>query len=259
MSDTGNTASSHDGSGDGPSTNRNTVLGHMMENKVETTLWLTRIFTVVCTVLFIVPIVGDNPYSFYQRALLSAAATSALRLHQRLPNVRFNMDFLRSLLVEDASHYLLYCIIFLNSYPMTMILIPLFLFALLHACSYTKTILNLMGPNSLTLVRNLITKLEAQQVNILRFIASIEIFMMPAILLLIFSGKASLFLPFIYYRFLTFRYASRRNPYNRLLFSEFYQATMVLCNKPQCPQLVRNLCYKAVNFISWLAPVAQAS
>ncbi|KAH9496001.1 Transmembrane protein 33 [Bulinus truncatus] len=250
---------SNNGSGDGPPPRRNPVLAHMMENKVETTLWLTRLFTVVCTILFMIPVIGDNPYSFYQRALISAAATSTLRLHQRLPNVQLNMAFLRDLLIEDASHYLLYCIIFLNSYPMTMTLIPVFLFALLHACTFTKTVLNLMGPSSLMLVRNMITKLEAQHSNILRFIASVEIFLMPAIILLIFSSKASVFLPFIYYRFLSLRYASRRNPYSRQLFSEFHQATLVLCSKPQCPQLVRNLCYKAIKFISWLAPVAQAS
>ncbi|CAL1546278.1 unnamed protein product [Lymnaea stagnalis] len=262
-----NTSSrANDGSGDCPpnsnqpnSNQRNPVLAHMMQHKVETTLWLTRIFTVICSVLFLLPILGGNPYSFYHRALLSAAATSALRLHQRLPNVQLNMAFLRDLFAEDASHYLMYCIIFLNTYPMTMSLIPVFLFALLHACSFTKTVLNLMGPQSLMFVRGMITKLEAQQVNILRFIASTEIFLMPAIVILIFSGKATIFLPFIYYRFLALRYTSRRNPYNRYLFAEFRQATEYLCTKPQCPQIVRNLLHKGIWFVSRLGPEVQAS
>lgn len=33
-----------------------------------------------------------------------------------------------------------------------------------------------------------------------------------------FRGKASFFLPFVYYRFLTLRYASRRNPYCRYVW-----------------------------------------
>ncbi|XP_059151075.1 transmembrane protein 33-like [Physella acuta] len=259
--DSGANGPSNDGSGDGPpaSSRRNPVLAHMMQNKIETTLWFTRIFTVVCSVVFLLPIFGGNPHSFYQRALIAAAATSALRLHQRVPVVQLNMAFLRDLFAEDASHYLMYCIIFLNTYPLTISLIPVFMFALLHACSFTKTILNLMGPASLMFVRNMITKLEAQQVNILRFIASTEILLMPVIVILIFSGKCSLFLPFIYYRFLSLRYTSRRNPYNRQLFSEFNQTALYLCNKPQCPQFIRTICYKAIGFITRLAPVVPTS
>uniref|UniRef100_A0A0B7B2I0 Transmembrane protein 33 n=1 Tax=Arion vulgaris TaxID=1028688 RepID=A0A0B7B2I0_9EUPU len=253
--------SARNGSGDGVpgAPTGNSVLAYMMQNKVETTLWLTRIFTVVCSILFFIPLFGDNPYIFYQRALIAAAATSALRLHQRIPHVRLNMEFLRHLFTEDSSHYLIYCIIFLYSYPVTMCLIPVFLFAGLHACSFTKTILNLMGPTSLMFVRNMITKLEAQQVNILRFIASTEIFLMPAIIILIFSGKCSVFLPFLYYRFLALRYASRRNPYCRTLFYEFRLATEHLCSKPQCPQFVKGICNKAIGIISRLAPPVQTS
>jgi hypothetical protein len=251
------------GNGSGDSLPRpsqgNPVLAHMIQNKVETTLWLTRIFTVVCSILFLIPLFGDNPYIFYQRALIAAAATSALRLHQRVPRVQLNMEFLRHLFTEDSSHYLIYCLIFLYSYPVTMCLIPVFLFGVLHACSFTKTVLNLMGPTSLMFVRNLVTKLEAQQVNILRFIASTEIFLMPAIIILIFSGKCSVFLPFLYYRFLTLRYGSRRNPYCRTLFYEFRLATEHLCSRPQCPQFVRSICFKSISIISRLAPPVQAS
>lgn len=249
---------SENNAAEGATQQQNPVLVHMMANKVESLLWLTRIFTVVCTVAFILPVLGGSQYSMYQRALLAAAATSALRLHQRLPNVQLTMNFLRQLMLEDSAHYLLYAILFLNSYPMTMSLIPVFLFALLHACSFTKTVLNLLGPNSMGFVRRAVAKLEAQQVNILRFIASTEIFLMPAIVVLIFSGKATIFMPFLYYRFLTLRYSSRRNPYNRTLFAEFRMAAEYLVAKPQCPGMVRNLCLQAISFICRLAPQAQA-
>ena len=39
---------------------------------------------------------------------MSNAATSALRLHQRLPRVAFTREFLATLLLEDSAHYLLY-------------------------------------------------------------------------------------------------------------------------------------------------------
>jgi len=38
-----------------------------------------------------------------------------------------------------------------------------------------------MGPDALQFVRNMVLKLQAQQVNILRFVACTEIFIMPAI------------------------------------------------------------------------------
>lgn len=62
--------------------------------------------------------------SFYQRALLANALTSALRLHQRLPHFQLSRAFLAQALVEDSCHYLLYSLIFVNSYPVTSILYP---------------------------------------------------------------------------------------------------------------------------------------
>lgn len=235
------------------------VMAYMMSNKVEAALWGTRMFTVVCSIMFLLPIFGGNPYTFYQRALISSAATSALRLHQRLPNFQFSRVFMSQLFAEDSCHYLFFSIIFLNSYPITMALVPVFLFALLHACTYTKNLLNLVGPNSLMLIRNLINKLQLQQVNILRFIACAEIFLMPAVIVMVFSGKCTIFHPFVYYRFLALRYASRRNPYCRTLFMELRMTVEHVCNKPQCPQFVRNMSVKIIAFISRLAPAQAAS
>lgn len=61
--------------------------------------------------------------SFYQRALLANALTSALRLHQRLPHFQLSRAFLAQALLEDSCHYLLYSLIFVNSYPVTSILL----------------------------------------------------------------------------------------------------------------------------------------
>ena len=230
------------------------VLTFMLSKKVESGLWITRIFTVVCTFLFFFPIAGGGPYGFYQRALISNAATSALRLHQCLPHFQLNRQFLALLLAEDSCHYLMFSIMFMNSYPLTMSLIPVFLYAVLHACNFTIQILNIMGPTFMQFVRNMISKLQAQQVSVLRFIACTEIFIMPAVFLMTFTGKCSLFLPIIYYRFLLLRYSSRRNPYSRTLFHELRLTIEYLCNKPQCPAMIRNMFTKAIAVISRLAP-----
>ena len=49
--------------------------------------------TLMFTVGYVLPLFG-NPYNSYYKALMASAATSALRLHQRLPQVQFNRQFL---------------------------------------------------------------------------------------------------------------------------------------------------------------------
>lgn len=53
---------------------------------------------------------------------MSNAATSALRLHQRIPRVTLTQEFLSLLLLEDSCHYLIYSLIFLYVLPVTCIL-----------------------------------------------------------------------------------------------------------------------------------------
>ena len=62
-------------------------------HQIDVLLWATRVATILFTVGYILPIFG-NPYNSYYKALMASAATSALRLHQRLPQVQFNRQFL---------------------------------------------------------------------------------------------------------------------------------------------------------------------
>uniref|UniRef100_H3D689 Transmembrane protein 33 n=1 Tax=Tetraodon nigroviridis TaxID=99883 RepID=H3D689_TETNG len=153
----------------------------LMSNKLETAMWLSRLFTVYCSIMFILPILG--PYAaanFYQRALLANALTSALRLHQRLPHIQLSRAFLAQALQEDSCHYLLFSLILVYFYLCPVSTFAVYLFSLLHATTYTKKVLDSMGPNSLMFVRNLLDKLGSNQQNILKFIACNEIFLMPA-------------------------------------------------------------------------------
>lgn len=78
----------------------------------------------------------------YYKVLLANAATSALRLHQRLPRLSFTREYVALLLVEDSCHYLFFSIIFLYVSPFILILLPVVLFAVLHAASYSLTLLD---------------------------------------------------------------------------------------------------------------------
>ncbi|KFV95647.1 Transmembrane protein 33, partial [Eurypyga helias] len=159
----------------------------LMANKLDTAMWISRLFTVYCSALFVLPLLGlHEAASFYQRALLANALTSALRLHQRLPHFQLSRAFLAQALLEDSCHYLLYSLIFVNSYPVTMSIFPVLLFSLLHAATYTKKVLDARSSNSLPFLRNLLEKLNANQQNILKFIACNEIFLMPATVFMLF-------------------------------------------------------------------------
>ncbi|XP_061643505.1 transmembrane protein 33 isoform X2 [Phyllopteryx taeniolatus] len=131
---------------------------------------------------------------------------------------------------------------------------PVFLFSLLHATTYTKKVLDSVGPSSLMFIRNLLDKMSANQQNILKFIACNEIFLMPATVFMLFSGQGSLLLPFIYYRFLSLRYTSRRNPYCRTLFTELRIILEHFIMKPACPAFFRRMCLSSIAFVSRLAP-----
>jgi transmembrane protein 33 len=63
-----------------------------------------------------------NAQNSFYKALLANAATSALRLHLRLPQVQLSQQFFSQLMAEDSCHYLFYSLIFLYVSPVTRIL-----------------------------------------------------------------------------------------------------------------------------------------
>lgn len=231
-----------------------TLLAYASCHKIDVALWLTRLVTMYMTFLYFFPLFGAEPYLSYQRALLSNAATCALRLHQRLPPVQLSREFLVRFCMEDSSHYLFFSLIFLYAHASTLALLPVFLFAMLHAASYTLTLLDQMGRNSWWGARYLISFVEFQQRNILRLIALTEIFLMLVVIIMAFTGRANLFIPFMYYRFLSLRYSSRRNPFTRQMFHELRLAIELQLQRPACPQAIRNLGHKIIGFISRFAP-----
>lgn len=239
----------------GPSS-RTSLQAFIVGDKISFLLWLTRLATIVTSIFFVIPISGFDQNSLYQKALMSSAATSALKLHQRLAGqgFQFSRAFFQNLVVEDSFHYLLYSIIFLSSYPITIVLAPVVLFALLHVSSYTRTLINIYGPSSLQPLRKIVNFVIAKDKDMMRFAAINEILLMPCIVIMIFSGRAGIFIPFVYYRFLCLRYQSRRNPYNKQAFTEMRVITEYYSQHPKCPQIVRNIAFKAIALISRIAP-----
>lgn len=96
--------------------------------------------------------------------------------------------------------------------------------------------------------------IDMYKIYMFQMIALGEIFLMPILLFSSLGDLSKLFILFPYYRFLVFRYISRRNPYNRQMFSELKDTALRTVSLPQCPQFVKNLTYKLISFITSLAP-----
>lgn len=226
---------------------------HVIAHKIDVALWAIRIFTILFAFAYFIPIFG-NSYNAFYKVLFANAATAALRLHQRLGGVQFTREFFAKLMMEDSFHNLIYSFIFIYVTPVTLVIIPIVLFAILHAASYSLTLLDVLGQNAWWGARLLISLVEFQSMNILRLIAFTEIINMPLSVVLVLTGKAGFHIPVMYYHFLTRRYASRRNPYTRNMFRELRLLLESTASKPSLPGFLRNFMLGVVNFTLKLAP-----
>jgi hypothetical protein len=143
----------------------------------------------------------------------------------------------------------MYSLLFLSGSPMTIVLIPITTYAILHSCSFLSQILT-----NYIVIKSYLDRITENHANLLRFVALNEIILMPLLILSIFVARSNLLLIFMYYRFLTLRYTSHRNPYTRTLFYELRQNVEGLCRRPACPAIVGRICQNAIAFINRLAP-----
>jgi len=233
------------------------ALAHYSLHKTDALLMITRVSTILFSLMYLLPFGGS--YAFYKKALIANAATSALRLHQRLPPFQPTAQYLSQVMLEDSCHYLLYSIIFLGTYPVTLVLLPLALFATLHVAVETLKLLNQAGlrGSQLGVILSIFT--ERYQHTILFTVALSEVILMPIIILAIFTGVCSIITPFIYSRFLSWRYASRRNPYTRQTFRQLRLVVEQVANLPATPAFVRTALHSAVDITCRLAPTVPTS
>ncbi|KAI7694075.1 Transmembrane protein 33 [Sarcoptes scabiei] len=231
------------------------VIRHMTTKPITTLLLIIRAATLLFTFLYLVPITSFSSSNLYQKALLSNAAISALRLHERLPPFRFSRDYLAMLLMEDSAHYLFFSIIFLMNQPISLVLLPISLFAFLHSCSAFLNIINNVESN--TFMKRTLESVLQNQRQILLTIALTEITLMPTILFAILAGLASILTPFLYYRFVSLRYASRRNPYSQQAFHWLRISIENFASSQNCPVFLRGYIYKLIDLVCRFSPAVQ--
>ncbi|KAH8298181.1 hypothetical protein KR018_010557 [Drosophila ironensis] len=230
------------------------LLQHFQTNRIDSALWALRLLAIFFTVGYVLPIFTSQQSAF-SKVLLANAAISALRLHQRVPAFSFSREFLARLFAEDSCHYMMYSLIFFNIRPTLLVLIPVLLYSVLHASSYSLKLLDLIGQNSWWGARFVISIVEFQAANILKATAFCEIFIMPYALVLTFMSHAGLMTPIMYYHYLVMRYSSRRNPYPRTAFAELRITFETLAAR--APPAVGKIIRGGIELVGRLAPQAQ--
>lgn len=134
-----------------------------------------------------------------------------------------------------------------------MVLFPISLFAFLHLIRAVLSVMEDTGIRG-TYEQKLTMFLGRYTPAVLQTVALSEIFIMPVILLALITGMSSLFVPFFYYRFITFRYASRRNPYSCQTFRQLRVTIETYSMRPECPGFLRTVALKTVDVCCRLAP-----
>jgi hypothetical protein len=227
-------------------------------NAMDTICFVLRILTIFFAIQYHLPST-DQEYtrSVYFKAFAAGAATNALRLYHRLKGstVPFvSQQFLQTVMMEDSAHYLLYCITFPMSTPVAMALIPIVFYAFFNIIPFLSKMVQETGHGGNAIVQKLVDFRLQQADNILGLIACAEIFNFPIFFAMIFTGRGNIFFPVLYFRFLTLRYASRRNPYTRIAFAQLKQSLNQVATSPRCPALVKTIIFKSIAVVERFAP-----
>lgn len=230
------------------------IINFMAARRVATAMWVLRLYLIFLSIQYMFFCSAFDMNHYFTRAMLANGIICALRLHQRIPEFKLTRQHLGQVMAEDSGHFLMFSFIFLFGFPISIALVPVTVFALMHACSFTRQMLDVRGSNSFPPVRKIINHVANHQATLFRFIAMNEIIIMPTTVAMAFGGKTLIVTPFLYYRFLTYRYLSQRNPYSRLTFRELHLTIKYMTESPNCPSLVRSLLYKVIAFAMKLAP-----
>jgi len=222
-------------------------------------MFFVRSFAAVNGLLFAVttffhPVMAQ---AAFQRLIFAFGLASVIRLSQRLGPVQFTKQYCINVVLEDSAHYMLFACNFYSHRPTTIIAFIPTLYCALQGSAFMNNLLQECRNPTWSSLKVQLGKLKANQQQMLRVVASAEIFVMPLVLIQLFTGQCgSILTPLVYYQFLMLRYMSRRNPYVRNAFSELRLTINTLVYKPACPAFVRNIVVKGMSLIERLSPVA---
>ncbi|KAL5251386.1 hypothetical protein ACHWQZ_G016928 [Mnemiopsis leidyi] len=242
------------------------IKNYMMRDGKASVMFLARMFAVINGFTFAIASFF-NPalaYACFQRLMFAFGLASVVRLSQRLGPIQFTKQYMINVVLEDSAHYMLFACNFYAHKPTTVIGVIPTLYCLLQSTAFLLAMLQECHSPSWTVLKKQLNKVKENQQQLLRVVASAEIFVMPVVLIQLFTGQCgSILTPLVYYQFLMLRYMSRRNPYVRNAFTELKMAINQLIYKPSCPTIIRTIVTKVMGMIERLSPLtyeqAQAS
>lgn len=199
----------------------NAVKEHIARHKIDFVLAITRVLTVLCTISYLIGFPGPAN-NRYKQALLMTAATSLLRLHQRMPPPpmdQLGWTYFMDLVREDSFHYLIFPFMFYAGHNLTLALLPCSLYALFNLAVYSITILDKLG-NQDQLKVKIAAMIAKYQQSLLHTVALSEVTLMAMVIVGVFTRSVWFLTPMFYYRFLLLRYNSTRNAHLKVLVSQ---------------------------------------
>ncbi|XP_063686835.1 transmembrane protein 33-like [Bolinopsis microptera] len=242
------------------------IKNHMMRDGKASIMFLARSFAAINGFTFAIasffnPVLA---YACFQRLMFAFGLASVIRLSQRLGPVQFTKQYMISVVLEDSAHYMLFACNFYAHKTTTVIGVIPTLYCLLQATAFLLAMLQECHNPTWDILKRQLNKVKENQQQLLRVVASAEIFVMPVVIIQLFTGQCgSILTPLVYYQFLMLRYMSRRNPYVRNAFTELKMAINQLLYKPACPGIIRTVITKVMGLIEKLSPMtyeqAQAS
>ncbi|VDM40328.1 unnamed protein product [Toxocara canis] len=200
---------------------------YLKSRSTDSVLFAARVVTVLCSLYYILPVGSHSAQlSAYSKAFAAAAATNALRIHQRVGGIRFTREFLTQVLLEDSCHYLIYSVLFMTTVPVTMALLPVFLYALLHAANFSVQACNATGFGSTLYARRVAEFTNNHTQSLLGVIACSEVFIMPIFIAMIFT----------------------------VVFYQLRVSLEQVVSGPNCPQVFRSAVHGLISFVCRLCP-----
>lgn len=236
-----------------------TLKNYITADLSATGLFFLRMTTIGCSIVYFISTLGilGLVHAAYLNAMLSAFFTFSIRFFQRYKQANihpFSKEMLNLLASEDSGHYMLYTFFYYNQHPLTIYLIPPFLYALMFSVNYSNGLLPFLPAGLRRVWGQLNDKIAGGQLEIRRFIAYTEIFLMAVVIWNAFIGYMFILAPFMHYQILKLRYQSLRNNSVALVFSDLRVACDTLARHPRCPPFISTIITKMVSFVSALAP-----
>ncbi|XP_065580807.1 transmembrane protein 33-like [Artemia franciscana] len=219
---------------------------------IEGVQLITRIFTLASALLYIFSSFRSAGF-YYCCALLASAVTNALRCIQLCQTAMH-----RKLVLEDSflnfQHSLVYMLgsLTLVTYRIlpSLILLPPFMYAILHLSSRCLCYLDGVDRNRMRLVRMIIGVVEVQSVTILQIVAFCDIVTLPLLVFTIPSlGCLGLFYTFCHCCLLILRCMSMRNPYTKLAFRDVSTLFDKAAKHPKCPSLLQSCICGSIEYV----------